>query len=106
MFKVDNLRIQLLVETLQKDYSLPISLLKEYFTGKPGYKFELIDLREKAQHQQMEEKINKLSSDYEFLFDDQLPIQIKIHKFIKRKYQKDISEEKIIDLLNIKTEDK
>ena len=106
LFKKDNLRIQVLVETIQKDYSLPISLLKEYFTGKPGYKFELIDLREKAQHQEMEEKINKLSSDYEFLFDDQLPIQEKIYKFIKRKYKKDVSEEKIMDLLNINSENK
>ena len=103
-FKVDNLRIQVLVEALQKDYSLPISIMKEYFTGKPGYKFELIDLREKAQHQQMEEKINKLSSDYEFLFDDNLPVQTKIHKFIKRKYEKDVSEEKIMNLLNINEE--
>ena len=104
LFKVDNLRIQVLVEALQKDYSLPISIMKEYFTGKPGYKFELIDLREKAQHEQMEQKINKLSSDYEFLFDDNLPVQTKIHKFIKRKYQKDVSEEKIINLLNINEE--
>ena len=104
LFKVDNLRIQVLVEALQKDYSLPISIMKEYFTGKPGYKFELIDLREKAQHQQMEEKINKLSSDYEFLFDDNLPVQTKIHKFIKRKYEKDVSEEKIMNLLNINEE--
>ena len=103
-FKVDNLRIQVLVEALQKDYSLPISIMKEYFTGKPGYKFELIDLREKDQHQQMEEKINKLSSDYEFLFDDNLPVQTKIHKFIKRKYEKDVSEEKIMNLLNINEE--
>lgn len=104
LFKIDNLRIQVLVEALQKDYSLPISIMKEYFTGKPGYKFELIDLREKAQHQQMEEKINKLSSDYEFLFDDNLPVQTKIHKFIKRKYEKDVSEEKIMNLLNINEE--
>ena len=104
LFKVDNLRIQVLVEALQKDYSLPISIMKEYFTGKPGYKFELIDLREKAQHHQMEEKINKLSSDYEFLFDDNLPVQTKIHKFIKRKYEKDVSEEKIMNLLNINEE--
>lgn len=104
LFKVDNLRIQVLVEALQKDYSLPISIMKEYFTGKPGYKFELIDLREKAQHQQMEEKINKLSSDYEFLFDDNLPVQTKIHRFIKRKYEKDVSEEKIMNLLNINEE--
>ena len=104
LFKVDNLRIQVLVEALQKDYSLPISIMKEYFTGKPGYKFELIDLIEKAQHQQMEEKINKLSSDYEFLFDDNLPVQTKIHKFIKRKYEKDVSEEKIMNLLNINEE--
>lgn len=104
LFKVDNLRIQVLVEALQKDYSLPISIMKEYFTGKSGYKFELIDLREKAQHQQMEEKINKLSSDYEFLFDDNLPVQTKIHKFIKRKYEKDVSEEKITNLLNINEE--
>ena len=104
LFKVDNLRIQVLIEALQKDYSLPISIMKEYFTGKPGYKFELIDLREKAQHQQMEEKINKLSSDYEFLFDDNLPVQTKIHKFIKRKYEKDVSEEKIMNLLNINEE--
>lgn len=104
LFKVDNLRIQVLVEALQKDYSLPISIMKEYFTGKPGYKFELIDLREKAHHQQMEEKINKLSSDYEFLFDDNLPVQTKIHKFIKRKYEKDVSEEKIMNLLNINEE--
>ena len=54
----------------------------------------------------LEEKINKLSSDYEFLFDDQLPIQEKIHKFIKRKYKRDVSEEKIMDLLNINSENK
>ena len=97
----DYLRIQVVVETISKDYSYIISALKEYYTGKQGFKLDIIDKRERAQKEATEEKVNKLLSDYDFLFDKQLPIGVKIHKFIKRKYQKDISEERIIDLLGL-----
>lgn len=100
-FKVDNLRIQLIVESGQKDYSYDISFLKEYYAGKRGYKLELLDRREKLRQEQTEQKVQRILTDYNFLFDNAIPVETKIHRFIKRKYSRDISEEMIRDLLNL-----
>ena len=52
----------------------------------------------------MEKKVNQLLTDYNFLFDKSVPVGTKIHKFIKRKYQKEVSEEKIKEILNLNVE--
>lgn len=101
--KQDHLRIQILIDAQEKDFSYELSFLKEYFTGKPGYKLDLVDKREKVQQEQIEAKVNKLLEDYNFLFDKTLPVSTKIHKFIKRKYKREVSEEKIKALLNLDT---
>ena len=100
-FKVDNLRIQLIVESGEKDYSYDISFLKEYYTGKKGYKLDILDKREKLRQEQTEQKVQKILTDYNFLFDNDIPVETKIHRFIKRKYSRDVSEEMIRDLLNL-----
>lgn len=105
-FKKDNLRIQLIVESGEKDYSYDISFLKEYYTGKQGYKLDIVDKREKLRREQVEEKVNRLLTEYNFIFDNSLPVETKIHKFIKRKYKKDVSEEIIKDLLNLNIKNK
>lgn len=102
-FKKDNLRIQLIVESDARDYSYEISFLKEYYTGKQGYKLDIVDKREKLLKEQTEEKVNRLTTEYNFLFDNSLPVETKIHKFIKRKYAKDVSEDIIRNLLNLNT---
>ena len=101
-FKKDNLRVQVIVEdNANKDYSYDLSFLKEYYAGKQGYKLDIVDTREKLKKEQTEERINKLTTEYNFLFDNSLPVETKIHKFIKRKYAKDVSEEIIRNLLNL-----
>ena len=75
--------------------------MKEYYAGKSDYKLEIIDKREAKKQEEMESKVNKLLTDYNFLFDKAIPVESKIHKFIKRKYQKEVSEEKIKELLNL-----
>ena len=100
-FKKDNLRVQLIVESDARDYSYEISFLKEYYTGKQGYKLDIIDKREKLLKEQTEEKVNKLTTEYNFLFDNSIPVETKIHKFIKRKYARDVSEDIIRNLLNL-----
>lgn len=102
--KKDNLRIQILIESSEKDFSYELGFLKEYYMGKPGYKLDVIDKREKLQQERVEEKVNRLMNDYSFLFQKDIPIETKIHKFIKRKYSKDVSEDKIRDLLNLNIE--
>ena len=100
-FKKDNLRVQLIVESDARDYSYEISFLKEYYTGKQGYKLDIVDKREKLLKEQTEEKVNKLTTEYNFLFDNSIPVETKIHKFIKRKYARDVSEDIIRNLLNL-----
>lgn len=100
-YKRDHLRVQILLDAQERDYSYEVSFLKEYFMGKQGYKLELVDKREKLQKEQIEEKVNKLLEDYNFLFDKKIPVSTKIHKFIKRKYKREISEELIKQLLNL-----
>ena len=104
--KVDNLRIQLIIESGERDYSYDISFLKEYYSGKQGYKLEVIDKREKLRQEQTEAKVNQLLTDYNFLFDNAIPVEVKIRKFIKRKYEKDVSDELIRNLLNLNTTQK
>ena len=48
-----------------------------------------------------EQKVQKILTDYNFLFDNDIPVETKIHRFIKRKYSRDVSEEMIRDLLNL-----
>ena len=100
-YKKDHLRIQVLIESEERDYSYTIGFLKEYYAGKSDYKLEIIDKREAKKQEEMESKVNKLLTDYNFLFDKAIPVESKIHKFIKRKYQKEVSEEKIKELLNL-----
>lgn len=100
--KVDNLRIQIIIDGGEKDYSYNISFLKEYYAGKPGYKLDIIDRREKLIQAKTEEKVKKILTDYNFLFDNSLPIDTKIRKFIKRKNGRDIDEDMIRDILTKK----
>ena len=97
----DNLRIQVIIDGDERDYSYDISFLKEYYSGKTGYKLDIIDKREKLAQMRTEEKVQKILTDYNFLFDNSLPIDTKIRKFIKRKNGKDVSEEMIRSILNI-----
>jgi len=99
--KRDNLRIQLIAESGDKDFSYFISFLKEYYTGKQGYKLDIVDKREKLVKQKTEERVKQIMTDYNFLFDKSLPVTVKIQKYIKRKYSKDISEEFLKNLLNL-----
>lgn len=103
-FKGDNnLRIIILLSELSKDYSYELAYIKEYFSGKPNYKIEIVDTREVIEKEKTEAKVNQLLSDYNFLFEN-IPVYVKISKFIKRKYSKEVSEEKIKDLLNLNIE--
>lgn len=99
--KRDNLRIQLIAESGDKDFSYFISFLKEYYTGKQSYKLDIVDKREKLVKQKTEERVKQIMTDYNFLFDKSLPVTVKIQKYIKRKYSKDISEEFLKNLLNL-----
>lgn len=99
--KRDNLRVQLIAESGDKDFSYFISFLKEYYTGKQGYKLDIVDKREKLVKQKTEERVKQIMTDYNFLFDKSLPVTVKIQKYIKRKYSKDISEEFLKNLLNL-----
>ena len=99
--KRDNLRLQLIAESGDKDHSYFLSFLKEYYTGKQGYKVDIVDKREKLVKQQTEERVKQILTDYHFLFDNSLPVTVKIQKYIKRKYSKDVSEEFLRDLLNL-----
>jgi len=103
-FKKDHLRIQVIIEPSERDYSYETSFLKEYFAGRSDYKLEIIDKREVSKQEEMEKKVNQLLTDYNFLFDKSVPVGTKIHKFIKRKYQKEVSEEKIKEVLNLNVE--
>ena len=99
--KRDNLRIQLIIESGERDCSYDISFLKEYYAGKPGYKLEVLDKREKLSQAKTEERVQKILTDFNFLFDNSIPIDTKIRKFIKRKNGKDVSEEMIRSILNM-----
>ena len=94
------LRIKVLIENTDRDLSYDLSILREYFSGKPLFKIDIIDLRQKEKQRELEEKVNKLFSDYDFIFDKDISIEVKLHKFIKRKYDKELSIEKIKSLLN------
>ena len=101
--KVDNLRIQVLIEGSEKDFSAMLAMLKEYYTGKAGYKLDIVDKREKLRQEKTEEKVNKILTEYNFVFDNSIPVDVKIHKFIKRKHSKDVSDEIIRNVLNLDT---
>ena len=97
---VDNFRLLIIIEALDRDISYDLAYLKEWFTGRKGYKLEIVDKREKVKKEQIEEKVSRLLTEYNFIFDKNLPLKTKIHKFIKRKYKKEISEEIIESVLN------
>ena len=99
--KRNNLRLNLIISDSNENENITHSIvyLKEYYTGKSGYKLVINDMREKIQKEKSDMLVNKLMSDYDFLFKKELPIETKIHKFIKRKYQKEVSEEIIKELL-------
>lgn len=96
----DHLRIKVLIENTDRDLSYDLSILREYFSGKPLFKIDIIDMRQKEKQRELEERVNKLFNDYDFIFDKSIPIEIKLYKFIKRKYNKDMSIEKIKSILN------
>ena len=100
-YKHDNLRVQIIIEAGERDYSYEVNFLKEYYTGKPGYKIEVIDKREKLKKDQTDEKVNKIFTEYNFLFDKSLPVDVKISKYIKRKYSEEMSTELIKSLLHL-----
>lgn len=106
--KVDNLRISLIIDGSDPDVNINffITALKEHYANKSNYKIHIIDKREKLRQEVIEAKVNDLRTAYDFLFARDVPIETKIHKFIKRKYQKDISEEKVREYLDLNIENK
>lgn len=102
--KKDFLRINLIIDEDAKDISYSLACLKEFYTGKSGYKLQITDMREKLKKEKTEAIVDNLMNEYDFLFKKELPIEIKIQKFIKRKYKKDISEKIIKDLLDLNVE--
>lgn len=98
-FKKDNLRIKVIIDDVQKNVSYMINFLREYYTNKPGYKLEIINKMISLKQQEVENKVNKLLTEYDFVFDKKLPPEFKVQKFIKKRYQKDIEVDKIKDIL-------
>lgn len=99
-FKRDNLRIKLIINNhMNTDEAMNLSILREYYSNKTGFKLEIINNAFIEKEKETEEKVNKVLSEYDFVFDKKLPIEDKIKLFINKRYSKEISIEKIKDIL-------
>lgn len=98
-FKIDNLRIKVILDKVNEHDKLFITYLREYYTNKSGYKLEIENKVQTEMRKDIENKVNTLLEKYDFVFDKKLPPEIKIQKFIERKNSKLIDLEVIKDIL-------
>jgi len=98
--KVDRLRI---VFNIPEDYPNPIlltNLINDIFIKYKNIKTVVNNnSKEKIKKREMEEKIKTLLSTYDFIFDKATPTEEKLSRFIKIKFNKNISYDKMRDYL-------
>lgn len=98
-FKIDNLRIKVILDKISDNDKMFITYLREYYTNKSGYKLEIENKIQNEMRKNIENKVNLLLEKYDFVFDKKIPPEIKIQKFIERKNSKLIELEVIKDIL-------
>lgn len=97
----DNLRIQIIIGDPEKDYTFKLNFLKEYFTGKPKFKLQIIDKRSIKMQEEATLELQKTNTEYNYIFDKNVSLKTKISKYIRKEYNEEISEDIIKDLLDI-----
>ena len=85
----------------EKDYTFKLNFLKEYFTGKPKFKLQIIDKRSIKMQEEATLELQKTNTEYNYIFDKNVSLKTKISKYIRKEYNEEISEDIIKDLLDI-----
>ena len=91
----DYLRIEIHIPTDYEDTNLLVSLLNESFGKKKKIKLKIVNTIKQKQREQVTEKINMLMDKYSFIFDRSLETDEKLSEYIKIKYGRNISVEKM-----------
>ena len=95
MKAIDNLRV---IINLPSDFENPLAftnMVNEYFSKVDGVKIVVNNSSKEKQSRDMEERLNELMGRYGFVFDKTMTHEEKISKFIKEKYKKNISVDRI-----------
>lgn len=95
----DYLRLEV---NIPEEYPNPLLLsnsLTEVFGSRRRFKLKINNNSKIKQKKQDKDTINKLKKKYDFIFDKKLPIEIKISKYIKVRYDRDISINKMLDYM-------
>lgn len=97
---LDRIRI---IFNIPEDYPNPIlltNLINDIFSKYRNIKILINNnSREQQKKKEMEDKIKNLITTYDFIFDKSISTEDKISRFIKLKYNKDISIERMRDYL-------
>lgn len=95
----DYLRLEVNIPENHPNPSLLTSMLNSVFSKYKKFKLKINNNGKVVKNKEMERKINILLERYGFIFDKKIPVEEKISRYIKEKYQKNISIEKMREYL-------
>ena len=95
-----HLRVILVLEG-DKNYSLVVNFLKEYYSKNKSVVLKITDRTQVQREVESEEKLNALMEKYGFIFSDNVSHAEKISKFIKIRDKRDVSVDKVKDILSL-----
>ena len=96
----DKLRVIFVLEE-DRDYSLFINYLREYFSKNKQVVLKFVDKRQAIKEVEAEEKLGKLMEKYGFVFSNTISHVEKIKRFIQVRDGVETSEEKIKEILSL-----
>ena len=96
----DKLRVIFVLEE-DRDYSLFINYLREYFAKNKQVVLKFVDKRQAIKEVEAEEKLGKLMEKYGFVFSNTISHVEKIKRFIQVRDGVETSEEKIKEILSL-----
>ena len=99
-FKVDNLRVQLILESSEKYCSYIVGVIRDYFSNDKHIKVEIIDKQREIKRIEMEQKVDDVLEKYGFVFD-RIPREEKISRFIKIRDDFNIDPSEVKEILGI-----
>ena len=92
---IDKLRIKIIITDNSAHYSYAINFIKEYYMNNKQVKIDIVNKSVVLEELAMEEKIDEIMKKYGFIFDDKIPKPEKVSRYIKIRYGRNISAEKI-----------
>lgn len=96
---IDFIRLEINIPEDYPDTLLFINLINDTFNKYPNVKLKVINTNKTKKEKEVEKKINILLEKYSFLFTKTLSYEEKISRYMKEKYNKNMSLEKLREYL-------